>query len=204
MSGGDVFSLLWAVLPVLFGFSARESETRVSMPEFVGLFYGYLFWHALFFTLVTMFGIKILFFDANYYHVPGRNWGSDFFLILVIAISTGYAWRFWAFDRFYPDEPNRVPVGVQLWAELSPKALSSRQDGLVNTDELADRAEKRRPSRSEVAKAKAETHRAEVAAYELKVAKEYEDAQAELARTAREYNEAKLRAEEAQRRRDKL
>jgi len=204
MSGENFFFLLWAGLPIWFGFYARESSTRVSIPTAVGFFYGYLFWHALFFTYLTIFGINVLFFNANYYQVPGRNWGTDFILVVGFAISTGFAWRFWAFDRFYPDEPDRLPVGVRLWAEFSPGALASRQDGLVDTDELADRAKQRRPSRSDVAKAKAETHRAEVEAYELKVAKEYEDAQAELARTAREYNEAKLRTEEAKRRRNKL
>lgn len=162
------------------------------MPGLLVWFYRYCSVHALFFTWIAL---------GWYLDFIAKPSEGAMFVFIIFAATAASAWHFWLFDRFDPNDPTWVPIGVRLWATLSRQALMD--DDLVDPKTLEERAKRASRNAWDMAKLKAETQRAKLDEYELALAKEHEEAQAELARTARAYNEAKLRAEEAKRRRDR-
>ena len=189
--------ILWLVGPVIFGLYARTPSARIRFPKLVRRFYSYCLFHAIFFTFATIF-------SAIPSILSGRIDPSAILIVFpLLVLSAASAWYYWGFDNYRADDPAWVPFGVRLWAYFSPEALASRKGTLVDLDAVTDRVSETGKAMRDTAHAKAETQRAKLNAYELRVAQEHEEAKAELAKAAREYNEAKLRAEEAERRRKK-
>lgn len=173
---------LWALVAMLFGFCARTDVVRATMPRLTTAYYRHLPWAASFFPVFTLL-------VAPKY--------SEMQLCFLASVT---CFAFCLVDYFDADKPDYIPLGIKFWAHLSPAVPPRDQFGLVDSDILAERTKQAASAPMSTAQAKAERYRAEVDARKLAVAKEYQDAQTALARAAREYNEAKLRAEEAKRR----
>ena len=92
-----------------------------------------------------------------------------------------------------------LPPALKFFAQFLPAPLRRKSGGLVDMPDLANRFKAGGASPFSGIAKKFNLRRYRQATEELRADTEYHNAQAELLRTAQQYNRAKLRAEEAER-----